>query len=234
MPVASLQPLFAVPFASVLLSHGEELNAALRARLLEWERDEGVRTSVPTEVPKHAVYESDFSLFYRKDPLIAELARLCLGALGDLVMRINGYSAAEMQNLRMYHHSWYHVTRYGGYTAGHNHPMASWSGVYCVTPGEEVSDRPHSGVLRLIDPRVNSLMYLDPGNAHFIPPYAAGSLPLRLRPGELVLFPSYMRHEVSPFWGRDDRITVAFNAWLREAGQAVDEPNLRRREEQPG
>ncbi|HEX5313999.1 MAG TPA: putative 2OG-Fe(II) oxygenase [Gammaproteobacteria bacterium] len=49
----------------------------------------------------------------------------------------------------------------------------------------------------------------------------------------MVLFPSYMRHEVSPFWGRDERITVAFNAWLREAGQAVDEPNLRRREEQP-
>ncbi|HEX5313812.1 MAG TPA: putative 2OG-Fe(II) oxygenase, partial [Gammaproteobacteria bacterium] len=220
MPVAPIQPYFAVPVASVLLAHGNELNDALRARLLEWERDEGVRTSVPTEVPKHAVYESDFSLFYRKDALIAELARLCLGTLGDLIMRINGYSAAEMQNLRIYHHSWYHITRYGGYTSGHNHPMASWSGVYCVAPGEELSDRPDSGVLRLYDPRVNSLMYLDPGNAHFGPPYGAGSLPMRLRPGELVLFPSYLRHEVAPFWGRDDRITVAFNAWVREAGQA--------------
>lgn len=234
MPPLAVQTYFAVPFAEVMFPAAERINPVLQARLLEWERNDDKRTSVPTPVPKHAVYESDFSLFYRDDPLIQELARFCLSATGELIMRLNHYSPEEMRNLRIYHHSWYHVTRYGGYTGTHNHPMACWSGVYCVSPGEAAADNPESGVLRIHDGRANPSMYVDPGNAHLILPYAFGTLPLQLRAGQLVLFPSYLLHEVMPFFGRDERITVAFNCWVREAGQAVDEPGLRLRPEHPG
>ncbi len=231
MPIANIQPWFAVPFGSLILPEASRLNPPLRERLLEWERNEGKRTSAPTAVAKHAVYESDFSLFYRNDPLIAELARLCLSTLADLIMRLNRYSATEMKNLRIYHHSWYHVTRFGGYTAAHDHPMASWSGVYCVTPGETPTGAKENGVLRMYDARANPLMYLDAGNAHLTMPYGGGTIPLHLQAGQLVLFPSYLLHEVTPYWGRSERITVAFNAWVREAGQAVDEPGIRLRSE---
>jgi hypothetical protein len=30
----------------------------------------------------------------------------------------------------------------------------------------------------------------------------------------LVMFPSYVFHEVAPFYGRDTRITVATNCWF--------------------
>lgn len=226
MPPLAISTYYAVPLARTVWPQAGRVNPPLRERLLTWERDEGKRSSVPTEVPKHAVYESDFSLFFRDDPIIAELAQWCLSCLGELIMRINRYTPAEMQNLRIYHHSWYHVTRHGGYTGMHDHPMASWSGVYCVTPGETRDDLPDSGLLRLHDTRAPS-MYLDPGNARLVPPYATGTVPLRLKEGELVLFPSWLMHEVTPFKGRDERITIAFNAWVREAGQAVDEPGVR-------
>lgn len=231
MPTPNIHPRFAVPIAEMMLPQAARLNPALRERFLAWERNEGERSSVPTPVDKHAVYESDFSLFYRKDPIIAELAQHCLNALGNLVMQLNGYSADEMQGLRIYHHSWFHITRYGGYTGSHNHPMASWSGVYCVCPGETIEGAANNGALRFQDSRTNAGMYLDPGNAHLQSPYAAGNLAYQLQPGQLLLFPSWLLHEVTPFWGRDERITVAFNAWLREAGQAVDEPVLRLRPE---
>lgn len=231
MPVPTLVPLFAVPMAELMLPQAARLNPALRERFLDWEKNEGMRSSVPTQVDKHAVYESDFSLFYRKDPVIAELAEQCLGALGALIMRINGYSAQDMRNLRIYHHSWYHITRHGGYTSGHNHPMASWSGVYCVNPGETIAGGGNNGTLRFQDSRINATQYLDPGNAHLQPPYESGYLAYQLQAGQLLLFPSWLPHEVTPFWGHDERITVAFNAWVREAGQAVDEPTLRLRPE---
>lgn len=231
MPTAAIRPYFAVPVAEAVHPHAGRINPPLRERLLEWERNEDRRSSVPTQVAKHAVYESDFSLFHRKDPLITELARFCLSSTGDLIMRLNRYSAAEMQNLRIYHHSWYHVTRHGGYTAAHNHPMASWSGVYCVTPGESAPGKTESGVLRLYDGRANPAMYMDPGNSHLTEPYGFGTLPLHLQAGQLVLFPSYLMHEVTPFWGSDERITVAFNCWVRYADQAVDEPGVRLRQE---
>lgn len=232
MQTPVVRPYFAVPVAELAFERAGQVNPTLRERLLDWERNEGKRSSVPTQVAKHAVYESDFSLFYRKDPLVAELAQFCLTSVGDLVMRLNRYSAADMRDLRIYHHSWYHVTRYGGYTAAHNHPMASWSGVYCVAPGESVPDKPESGILRLYDGRANPSMYLDPGNSHLDEPYGFGTLPLQLQAGQLILFPSYLLHEVTPFWGRDERITIAFNCWIRYADQAVDEPGVRLREPQ--
>lgn len=206
----------------------EALNQALYQKLLAWEKDEKPRSSAPTGVSRHNLYESDFSLFRRNDPDIQRLARICLGAVGNLVKQMNGYSVNEMQSLRIYDHSWYHITRSGGYFGAHNHPMASWSGVYCVTPGGH-SPYPDSGVLRFIENRTTANMYLDPGNAHLAAPYAFGDLNLSLVPGLLVLFPSYLLHEVTPFHGPDVRITVAFNCWLRHADEPIDEPGVRQR-----
>lgn len=229
MTPTTLHPYFAVPIAETILSQSDRLNPALRERLLAWEKNEPPRMSEPTPVVKHAVYESDFALFYRDDPVVAELAQVCLSTLAELIMRLNSYSAEDMQNLRIFHHSWYHVTRFGGYTGPHNHPMASWSGVYCVSPGEQTPGAEENGVLRFFDGRVGANMYVDAGNSHMTLPYTFGNLPLRLRAGQLVLFPSYLFHEVSPFWGRDERITVAFNCWVREAGQTEDAPGIRLR-----
>ncbi|MGH8273463.1 MAG: putative 2OG-Fe(II) oxygenase [Gammaproteobacteria bacterium] len=218
---------FAVPVSESWLPDAEALNARLKPKLLYWESHEGQRRSIPTTVAKHAVYESDFYFFERDDPDVKRLAQYCLSQVGEIVARINGYGQDQVRNLRIFSHSWYHITRHGGYTGPHNHPMASWSGVYCLTPGEEPEDHAESGVLRLLDPRPGVDMYLDPGNAHLKDPFGTGTLPWRLKPGQLVLFPSYLHHEVTPFWGRDERITVAFNAWVREAGQTSGEPGVK-------
>ncbi|TLY95432.1 MAG: hypothetical protein E6K23_11765 [Gammaproteobacteria bacterium] len=37
---------------------------------------------------------------------------------------------------------------------------------------------------------------------------------MRLEEGRVVVFSSYLFHEVAPFYGRDARITVASNCWL--------------------
>ena len=58
-------------------------------------------------------------------------------------------------------------------------------------------------------------MYLDPGNSRLAGPFAFQLLNLRLSAGQLVLFPSYLQHEVAPFAGDDERITVAFNVAFR-------------------
>jgi len=39
-----------------------------------------------------------------------------------------------------------------------------------------------------------------------------------LTPGQLVLFPSWLLHEVMPYEGDDVRITVAFNARFKLQG----------------
>jgi uncharacterized protein (TIGR02466 family) len=134
-----------------------------------------------------------------------------------------------MAKLDFFSHSWYHITRMGGYTAQHNHPMASWSGVYCVSPGDVVTGVANNGTLRFLECRPHASMYLDNGNAHWREPYAFGDLAYNLKAGQLLLFPSYLMHEVALYHGDRERITVAFNAWIRERGASAESPYVRKR-----
>ena len=68
-------------------------------------------------------------------------------------------------------------------------------------------------------------MYLDMALANMKPPYAMSPRMLRLEPGQLVIFPSWMLHEVLPFDGEGERITVAFNArFMLDGAQPADVP----------
>lgn len=221
---------FAAPILETAMANCDSLNARLRHIFLELEKNEdNKRTSIPTAVFKVNVYESSFDLFSNPIQEIQTLRDFCLNTVGRVVSQLNGYGAADMQSLRIHAHSWYHITRHGGYTAQHNHPMASWSGVYCVDPGDQAQQHKNSGALRFLDLRGAADMYLDAGNAHLERPFTFGALAYFLVPGQLLLFPSYLIHEVAPYFGQRERITVAFNAWVREARDTTGAPFIRDR-----
>ena len=224
----NIMSAFASPIFDTALPNPEALNGALTKLFLGWEQDKTrTRRSAPTPVVKVAVYESDFMLFDNPEPEVQTLAKFCLQNTGYVVQQLNAYTPTEMQELRIFHHSWYHLTRHGGYTAQHNHPMASWSGVYCVDPGDAVADKPNNGALRFLEARTTAGMYLDAGNAHWREPFGLGEIAFNLRAGQLLMFPSYLMHEVAPYYGERPRITVAFNAWVRHQSAGNDEPSLR-------
>ena len=83
-----------------------------------------------------------------------------------------------------------------------------------VAPGDPVPDRPESGQVKFYDPRGPVFMHVDPGNERLEPRYTATPVYLEHRAGQLVIFPSWLMHEVLPYLGRSERIVVAFNAWM--------------------
>lgn len=226
-----ITPAFACPIAEIMLPDNGRINANLRSLFLNWESDPGrKRLSEPTAVAKTGVYESDFQLFNHDQPDIRLLATQCLQYLGYLVAQLNSYSNEEMSRLRIYHHSWFHITRNNGYTAAHNHPMASWSGVYCVDPGNPPPAKGiNNGALRFFDPRTLGNSYLDQGNAYLGAPYGIAEQAYQLQAGMLLLFPSYLVHEVSPYFGDRERITVAFNAWVQDHREPAMNPSVTKR-----
>lgn len=210
-----LSPIFAVPFAQDVLPDAASLNEQIKTLLLARE-GQGTRYANPNPSLQQqpGVFESDFNLFSWPESCIQQLRQFCWTALGRTLKELNQYTQEEMQRLQIFSHTWFHVTRNGGFTILHTHPMASWSGVYCVTPGESPSEYPDSGVLRFHNPHHYGNYFLDPGNVRLKPPYHHGTWNLRLQPGQLVLFPSWLQHEVLPFHGQDERITIAFNCWF--------------------
>ena len=208
-------PMFAVPYAQSVLPSAGEINAELIPLLLAREADPGrYGNANPSLKQQPGVFESEFNLFSWPEACVRRLRDSCWAELGKTLQQVNGYSPEDMRRLQIFSHTWFHVTRHGGFVINHTHPMASWSGVYCVSPGNIPPERPESGVLRFHNPHHYSNTFLDAGNLRLRPPFHHGSWSLPLRPGQLVLFPSWLPHEVLPFYGDDERITVAFNCWF--------------------
>jgi len=226
--VTQIAPVFAVPLGQSLHPDAGPLNAELRKLILSREAA-GPRYANPNPSLKQqaGVFESDFNFFAWPEACAQRLRQFCWTELGRLVRDLNGYTDAELARLQIFSHTWFHVTRHGGFVINHAHPMASWSGVYCVAPGETPADRPESGVLRFHNPHHYSNTFLDAGNLKLRPPYHHGTWSVRFQPGQLVLFPSWLPHEVLPFYGADERITVAFNCWfgMGDADQAGSTPS---------
>lgn len=212
-----IRPGFAVP---IIFGHRADdgLNAELRDLFVAREA-EGPRHANPNPYTQRnkQLFESNFDLFKWTEPCIQRLQQFCWDNLLRAVGAMNGYDAAFLQQLRIGADAWFHVTRRGGYFGIHNHPMASWSGVYCVSSGQHDADSADSGLLNFINPFVMNTMFVDAGNAQLADPYTMSSRSYRLEAGQLVLFPSWLLHEVKPFLGDGERITVAFNAWFHVA-----------------
>lgn len=212
-PGVSITPAFAVPFGEARLAGCERLNRQLEALFLARETEE-YRNPAPTHVPQQETFESRFNLFLWPEPCVQELRAFMLECVGETVRQASELSPAELSGLKIHNHTWFHVTRYGGSFAAHNHPRASWSAVYCVRAGEHSPDQPGSGLLRFLDTRLGADCYLDIANRRLRSAFALRSREMRLEEGQVIVFPSFAFHEVSPFYGRDTRITVASNCWF--------------------
>jgi uncharacterized protein (TIGR02466 family) len=108
--------------------------------------------------------------------------------------------------------AWANVARRGHYHRTHNHPMSAWSGVYYVAVGGVDPGHPLSGVLELCDPRPYAEMVSTPGD-----PFGQRAI-FRPEPGMIVTFPGWLYHFVNPYYGPEERISIAFNSSWIQAG----------------
>lgn len=109
--------------------------------------------------------------------------------------------------------AWANVNGPGDANICHYHPGSFWSGTYYVADGGAASDPALGGEFEMLDPR-------GPAPSMFAPTLAVageGGLAMgatetiRPRPGLLFLFPSWLMHQVRPYRGSGERISVAFN-----------------------
>lgn len=213
--MALASSLFAVPFASFRHPDPGDLNTRLRELFLAREA-EGTKHANQTPMVQRnaALYESHFRLFDWPDACVQELKTYCFINLLKFVAELNQYDAAMVGRLEVLNSAWFHITRHGGYFDLHNHPMATWSGVYCVDPGD-VDPASPSGALTFISPMASHLMFADNSVVKMARPYSVAPVELILEPGQLVFFPSWLLHQVKTYLGQRERITVAFNTWFR-------------------
>lgn len=224
--MSSVITAFAVPIVSVQMDDHATLNAELRSFFLSCE-SQGDRFANPDPFTHRnaRLFESQFTLFDWRHDAVEKLRDFCWANLYQAIGDLNGFDLATLQRLHIAHESWFHVTHRGGYFGVHNHPMHSWSGVYCVCQEGDESNE-DSGRLTFISPYASNTMFVDMSSHKLKSPFTQGSVPVRLQPGQLVIFPSWLLHQVTPFEPASEglRITVAFNVRFRMEGVARHVP----------
>ena len=111
---------------------------------------------------------------------------------------------------------WANINRSGHRNEFHSHPGAYWSGVYYVDDGGIAADPSLGGELEFMDPRGAGPAMTAPHLGVAMPGGLSAGANERVRPkgGRLVMFPSWLLHQVRPYRGTAQRISVAFNLTL--------------------
>ena len=136
-----------------------------------------------------------------RDPRFGDLVR----ALGKHVARFAETCAFDLGGRKLKLDSlWVNVMKPGGTHSGHLHPHSVVSGtVYIAVP-------PGSGALKLEDPRL-AMMMAAPTRRDDAPEELATFVYAEPAVGSVFLWESWLRHEVTPNAGKEERISVSFN-----------------------
>jgi uncharacterized protein (TIGR02466 family) len=180
---------------------GEELLAALArsVRALANDDEAGRRWSKDHRYSGYTSYASLNDL-PRRDPDIAALAKvLCRHAL-----KFADECAFDITRKPRLDSLWVNLLKSGGHHSGHIHPHSLISGTFYV----EVPTG--SGAIRFEDPRLPLMMAAPPrreDSPEELRPFAT----IEPRAGLLLMWESWLRHEVLPGAGRGERLSISFN-----------------------
>jgi len=136
----------------------------------------------------------------RRDPSIAALSRLLTRHAAAFAEEC----AFDLPRKPRIDSLWVNLLKGGGHHSGHIHPHSIISGtLYVEVP-------PGSGAIRFEDPRL-PLMMAAPTRRADAPEQLRPFVSVEPRPGQLLLWESWLRHEVLPGSGKGERLSISFN-----------------------
>ena len=134
----------------------------------------------------------------QRDPAFADLRRLLVREAARFAKALAWDARPRLDSL------WVNQLKPGGHHAGHIHPHSILSGTFYVEAP------PGSGAIRFEDPRLG-LMMAAPVRRDDAPEALRPFVTVEPKPGTILLWESWLRHEVLAGKAKADRLSVSFN-----------------------
>jgi len=166
-------------------------------RTLAKDDNAGRRWARDHAYPGYTSYASLNDLTTR-DPIFADLARLLSRHAATFARDLGWDVRPKLDSL------WVNLLKGGGQHSGHIHPHSVLSGTFYV----EVP--PGSGAIRFEDPRLG-LMMAAPTRRDDAPEELRPFVAVPPRSGLLLMWESWLRHEVLAGSGKGERLSISFN-----------------------
>ena len=139
------------------------------------------------------------------------------GELADTAIkickRLTVFQEAKPESFHWVVRMWANVTPQGGLNHLHSHPGNLWAAVMYLDMGEENESGDSGGAFYMEDPRFPTVamhntavrMLGADGNPQQY------EIEFKLNRGDLIVFPSWLRHGVRPYTGKRERVSIAMN-----------------------
>ena len=207
MAISPLQisTIFPIPLVSSTLAEADVLNAELLAEIAD-------RRTVEQGVTRSNLggWDSLPDLFTREEPAHQQLAAAIdefFKASCDRLM------SGVLEQTEIRREAWISVGSPGAMRGPHDHAGSFWSGSYYVAIPDGADDNDVAGAIEFVDPRGSIGT-----NALIRTPFTEPRYMINPVPGQLLLWPSYLKHWVHPNRTSEERVMVAFNAWFAKKG----------------
>ena len=133
-----------------------------------------------------------------RDPAFGDLKRLLTRHAAAFAKDLAWATKPKLDSL------WVNLLKSGGHHSAHIHPHSILSGTFYVEAP------PGSGAIRFEDPRL-PMMMAAPQRRDDAPESLRSFVTIEPRPGLLLLWESFLRHEVLPGTAKSERLSISFN-----------------------
>lgn len=107
--------------------------------------------------------------------------------------------------------AWANINERGDYNTLHNHSGAFFSGIYYVNSGTADEQHPFSGVLTFRNPTLAALAVDNLRGPRQLHSIFRSEYSISPQNGLMLLFPSWLQHEVHPYVGDTPRVSISWD-----------------------
>ncbi|UYN95328.1 MAG: 2OG-Fe(II) oxygenase family protein [Enhydrobacter sp.] len=199
--------LFPTPIVHYDVPDGAALNVELKAAIGKQRK-----TDAGTQHSNYGGWQSSWDMEKWAGMPAVKLLAFARNTANRVTCNRQGQPVAMTWRANM----WANVNRAGDGNEFHSHPGSFWSGVYYVDDGGIGADPSLGGELEFMDPRAPGVAMYAPQLAFNVPGgLSVGANEVVLpKAGRMVLFPAWILHQVRPYRGTAERISIAFNLSL--------------------
>jgi uncharacterized protein (TIGR02466 family) len=200
----AVRGLFATPVAALEVPDAAARNAEIMATILRR------REETPSVQASNASgWHSDREIADWGGPRVRELLEMAKELANRMTADRDGKPVRPAWSVM----AWANVNGPGDGNICHYHPGAFWSGAYYVEDGGCAADPNLGGEFEMLDPRgAGPGMYAPTLKFSGEDGRSVGAAEtVRPRPGMMLLFPSFLFHQVRPYRGTGLRVSIAFN-----------------------
>ncbi len=210
--LTSVVPILATPLGQAAVAGAQELNPALRELFAQ-------RVAADRRPALNPLRYRSADDFMEWPELPArQLSEAIARAVCSLASEVSDLNEAQLRACRLEMRAWFTIVRTHGAVPAANYPLSAWCVIYCVAAPPPVEDRPDSGVVRLYESRLGS-SFQDATNSALRIPYSQSHYAWRPAPGNLVIFPASLTHEVALLRAAGELVLVTARCRFVAPGQ---------------